>query len=163
MLRPPLPLLRTALRPSPLPRLSLLPTPHSTNRRTVANNAVAPQFGFQNPTQLDFSSDSREEAQSGGPGGEPAGSGGQGPQGNKGGGGGGGGWRAALESALATGAGSSSLSFFSRSTREFDCRFSFLPALLHLPFDGQVSPSSPVPVSVITTGVRPSSPVPSTS
>ncbi|GAA5972700.1 hypothetical protein JCM11641_002981 [Rhodosporidiobolus odoratus] len=71
--------------------------------RTIANNQVAPQFSFQDATQLDFSADSRDEAH------ERSNKGGQGGGGegggNKGNGAGGGGPRAAFESALATGAG----------------------------------------------------------
>ncbi|GAA6040357.1 hypothetical protein JCM8097_007573 [Rhodosporidiobolus ruineniae] len=97
LLRPPRTLVRLATRPS----LSHPPLP--TSRRQVANNAVAPNFAFQDTQQLDFSQDSRDEHEKGAAGG--GGGGGPEPD-NKGGGKkAGGGTRAAFESALATGAG----------------------------------------------------------
>ncbi|GAA6002799.1 hypothetical protein JCM10207_007688 [Rhodosporidiobolus poonsookiae] len=93
MLRPPRLLLRT---PLPSPR----PSPRLPPLRSIANNAVAPQFGFQDATQYDVRDD-----------GEPPNDGkdgkdGKGGKGGQGGGGPkGGGPRAAFESALATGAG----------------------------------------------------------
>ncbi|GAA5858845.1 hypothetical protein JCM8547_005010 [Rhodosporidiobolus lusitaniae] len=95
MLRPAVSSLRSSLsRPVPpriAPRLA----------RSVANNLVQPQFDLQNATNYDTSQQSREEAEQE----RQKGGGAGGPNGNKGGGGGGGGPRAALESALATGAG----------------------------------------------------------
>ena len=66
-------------------------------RRLIANNAVAPQIGYQN-NQLDLSGEIREEQEQ--QAGKPGGGGG-------GGGGGDGGGGAAWQSAIATGGGTS--------------------------------------------------------
>lgn len=74
-------------------RLGFVPTRHV--RRSIANNAVAPQLGYNN--DYDFSKDANEESKESGKG---SGSGGGG-----GGGGGPSGFRTSIESMLATGAG----------------------------------------------------------
>ncbi|BGP12438.1 hypothetical protein JCM10213_006996 [Rhodosporidiobolus nylandii] len=88
------PLLRASLRPS---LAQALPTP-LLRARLIANNAVAPQFSFQDAQQLDLRQDAKDEREGGGGNGAPD------PKKN-GGRGGGGGWKAAFESSLATGAG----------------------------------------------------------
>ncbi|GAA5898244.1 hypothetical protein JCM8208_000194 [Rhodotorula glutinis] len=99
MLRRAAPSLVRALARPPPPHLFLVPLARQP-RRLIANNAVAPQIGYQN-NQLDLSGEIRDEQQErqqqqqGGGGGKPPG----------GGGGGDGGGGAAWQSAIATGGG----------------------------------------------------------
>ncbi|GAA5909284.1 hypothetical protein JCM6882_003788 [Rhodosporidiobolus microsporus] len=103
LVRPARALVRSSLRQRPSAR-----SPTALFARGIANNQVAPQFLFQNASQLDLTSEARQEHGEGGPAGAGGAGGPDGPDGKKGGGGGGGGpggFRAAFESVLATGAG----------------------------------------------------------
>ncbi|GAA5828237.1 hypothetical protein JCM11251_002650 [Rhodosporidiobolus azoricus] len=103
MLRPAHTLVWASLRATPA-RSPTVPFP----RRGVANNQVAPQFLYQNASQLDLTAEARQEHEEGGPAPGGAGGSGGGPNGKKrpeGGQKSTGGFKAAFESVLATGAG----------------------------------------------------------
>lgn len=136
-------LVRPLARPPrpPPPHLVLLASPRQQHRRTIANNAVAPQIGYQN-NQLDLSGEIRDEQQER-----------QQQQGGTGGGGkppGGDGGSAAWQSAIATGGGAFLLSMLCARARPS-------PQLLVLcrsprTYLLQASSSSPQPASSTTTG-----------